>query len=92
MIEKIKLKFIEFSKDKYASNVIETCLRNHIVIDLTGTDVFDSLGDLLFHKYGNYVFQTMLTKSKGPFRERLITLVVSQLDSLKADNRGSKIL
>jgi len=76
MIEKLKDHMLELCQQKFSSNVLEKllttasdqhCLRLiNCIINPTSSDASLVIENLLFHQYGNYVLQQLLSVAKEP--------------------------
>uniref|UniRef100_A0A0N4ZF31 PUM-HD domain-containing protein n=1 Tax=Parastrongyloides trichosuri TaxID=131310 RepID=A0A0N4ZF31_PARTI len=73
---------LRFSRNKYASNVIEVCLENGNPdqVDFLVRKVFEEafyklLYPMIEDQYGNYVIQKMIDKANPSLRKKLITLI-----------------
>lgn len=76
MIEKLKDHMLELCQQKFSSNVLEKllttaseqhCLRLiNCIIQPTSDDASSVIENLLFHQYGNYVLQQLLSVAKEP--------------------------
>lgn len=84
VVKKLKGRVAELSREKFASNVIEQAfkrcsdgelkmLAEELLNDTSiGNERYPTLALLVNDQYGNYVVQTLLDSSTGPFRQRLL--------------------
>ncbi|KAL6215427.1 hypothetical protein ACLB2K_014857 [Fragaria x ananassa] len=81
---------------KYGSNVVEKCLLESeeeqsadIIRELC---ISPNLSMLLMHPFGNYVFQTALSVSKGLAHAFLLNLVQQYTPALLSNQYGKRVL
>lgn len=95
----IKASYLEFSKHKFASNVVERCLtcgddeqRKGLVDAFVSTDQHgeNSLLNLLRDGYGNYVIQKLLETLSKPDYLRFVDALRPELDKCKKIVTGGK--
>jgi len=76
ILEKILVRVISYSSQKFSSNVIEKCLANaqpqYLKRVLGEIMKSDRLADLMKNKYGNYVLLHVLIASDNDDRERIM--------------------
>lgn len=99
--ERMKGRYVRYSKQKFSSNVVEKCLKhscqeydnhmnwtNQIVSELLG-----SSKELISDKYGNYCLQTALNtiQSDQELVEQFIAAVDPHLESLRVNVRNKWI-
>ncbi|PRQ27794.1 putative armadillo-like helical protein [Rosa chinensis] len=88
--------YMFLSCSKYGSNVVEKCLLEsgeeqsaEIIRELCRSP---NLSMLLMHPFGNYVFQTALSVSKGLTHKFLLSLVQHYTPALLSNQYGKRVL
>ena len=96
LIDSLKGNLVSLSKDKYASNVIEKCLRcgTERQFEEYGAELFRSnkLVALMTDKYANFVVQTVLELAKGECRSLWVQRVQEHEATLKKSVLGKYVL
>ena len=86
--------FVNYSNQKYSSNVIEKLF----MIEELKQDLIEKIKDpkivrsLLFEKYGNYVIQKGLNFAEDNDREEIFKIIGDLLEELKKVEFGNKLL
>ena len=98
LIEKIEENILEYSKMKYSSSVIEKCfefgkieIREHILKFLLDKHS-NSITDLLSNEFGFYIIKKSLHIKRKYLKEKLIKLIVNNLDKLNDINIENKVI
>eukprot|EP01026_Neomeris_dumetosa_P063455 TRINITY_DN6023_c0_g2_i8.p3 TRINITY_DN6023_c0_g2~~TRINITY_DN6023_c0_g2_i8.p3 ORF type:complete len:123 (-),score=13.42 TRINITY_DN6023_c0_g2_i8:365-733(-) len=91
--------YVELSKQKFSSNVVEKCLKMHqvgietereqIIKELSESEV---LSQLLQNAYGNYVVQSALAVSTGDLHSQLVEAIKPHLPAIKNTPQGKRIM
>lgn len=100
IIQEIALNVVEFSFNKFASNVIEKCFEygkesekaiviQQIVDEEKETQI---VFEMMKHQYANYVIQKMIELSDQPNRRKLIDIMIPYIPHLKGTPYGKHIL
>lgn len=101
IIDGLKGRMFDFALQKFSSNVLEKCLlnstdkdRNKIINEILNPSTVlpsEAVRMLLFHQYGNYVFQQALEVAKDPQFSLLVEHAKQRVqDVVKAQQQGSE--
>jgi hypothetical protein len=97
LIKKIEENILEYSKMKYSSSVIEKCfeignieISEHILKFILDNHS-NSIADLLSNEYGFYIIKKSLHIKKKYLKEKLIKIIVNNLDKLNDINIVNKV-
>ena len=98
LIEKIEENILEYSKMKYSSSVIEKCfefgsieITEHMLKFLLDKHS-NSIADLLSNEYGFYIIKKSLHIKRKYLKEKLIRIIVNNLDKLNDINIENKVI
>ena len=98
LIEKIEENILEYSKMKYSSSVIEKCfefgsieITEHMLKFLLDKHS-NSIADLLSNEYGFYIIKKSLLIKRKYLKEKLIRIIVNNLDKLNDINIENKVI
>ncbi|KAI3805025.1 hypothetical protein L1987_27021 [Smallanthus sonchifolius] len=96
IMKKLAGNFVNLAMNKYASNVVEKCLKDAtddqstpIIREIISSPNF--LG-LIQHPFGNYVAQSVLQIAKGSLREMMINKVQKEYAYLHSHPHGKRVL
>ncbi|KAL8195246.1 hypothetical protein R6Q57_025649 [Mikania cordata] len=94
--KKLAGNFVNLTMNKYASNVVEKCLKDAsdeqsmpIIREIINSPNF--LG-LIQHPFGNYVAQSVLQTAKGSLKEMMINKVQKEYAYLHSHPHGKRVL
>ncbi|XP_076953893.1 putative pumilio homolog 8, chloroplastic [Bidens hawaiensis] len=96
IMRKLAGNFVNLAMNKYASNVVEKCLKDApddqstpIISEIINSPNF--LG-LIQHPFGNYVAQSVLQIAKGTLKEMMINKVQKEYAYLHSHPHGKRVL
>ena len=98
IVKKIEENILEYSKMKYSSSVIEKCFElgnieiNEHMLKYLLDKHSNSIIDLLSNKYGFYIIKKSLHIKSKYLKEKLIKIIVNNLDKLDDINILNKVI
>ena len=98
IIERIEVNIVDYCKNKFSSSVIEKCFeKNEIrigerLIKCLLVDQKNEIIDILLNSYGKYVIKKAFNFENKIFRNRLINVILENLNKVKQKPEGEKII